>query len=49
MLSRIENLEENIYNLKKLKENITIDDVSKNKFHEWALRYAVFHPQLLVK
>lgn len=42
MLNRIENLEENIYNLKKLKEKVSVDEIAKNKFDEWALRYGVF-------
>lgn len=42
MLNRIENLEENIYNLKKLKEKVSVDEIAKNKFDEWALRYGIF-------
>jgi uncharacterized protein YutE (UPF0331/DUF86 family) len=42
LLSRIENLEENIYNLKKLKKKINADDIANNKFDEWALRYGIF-------
>ena len=42
LLQRIENLEENIASLKELKVKISLDDVKKNKFDEWALRYGIF-------
>ena len=42
MLERLSNLEENISSLQELQENISLEDVKKNKFDEWALRYGIF-------
>ena len=42
MLHRIENLEENIASLKELKRKVSLEDIQKNKFDEWALRYGIF-------
>ncbi len=42
MLERIENLEENITNLKKIKKQFNINDIKTNKLDEWALRYGIF-------
>ncbi len=42
MFQRIENLEENIANLKTLKEKFTISDIKENKLDEWSLRYGIF-------
>jgi len=42
LLERIENLEENITNLKKIKKQFNINDIKTNKLDEWALRYGIF-------
>jgi len=42
MLERLSNLEENISSLQELQEKISLEDVKKNKFDEWALRYGIF-------
>ncbi|MCH9740295.1 MAG: DUF86 domain-containing protein [Epsilonproteobacteria bacterium] len=42
MLERIEQLEENIAHLKKMQEQISVDDIANNKFDEWSLRYGIF-------
>ncbi len=42
MLQRVENLEENIANLKHLRKTIALDDIKGNKLDEWALRYGLF-------
>ena len=42
MLERIENLEENIANLKAFQKKFTIEDIKSNKLDEWALRYGIF-------
>jgi len=42
LLEKIENLEENITNLKKIKKQFNINDIKTNKLDEWALRYGIF-------
>jgi len=42
LLQRVENLEENIVNLNRLKERYSIEDIMANKLDEWALRYGIF-------
>ncbi|QOP44251.1 DUF86 domain-containing protein [Sulfurimonas sediminis] len=42
MLERLVQLEENISTLKELQNKISLDDVRRNKFDEWALRYGIF-------
>jgi len=42
MFNRLESLEKNIYELKKFKLNISIEQVEDDKFKEWALRYGLF-------
>lgn len=42
MLERLQNLEENIANLRQMRKTYTLEDMKKNKFDEWALRYGLF-------
>ena len=42
MLERLQNLEENIANLQQMRQTHTLEDMKKNKFDEWALRYGLF-------
>jgi uncharacterized protein YutE (UPF0331/DUF86 family) len=42
MLERIEQLEENIAHLKKMQEQMSIENIENNKFDEWSLRYGIF-------
>lgn len=42
MLERLEQLEENIGYLKKMKATYSIEEIKANKFDEWSLRYGVF-------
>ncbi len=42
MLHRLLTLEENIATLKEMSNKITIEDIKKSKFDEWALRYGIF-------
>ncbi len=42
MLERLQNLEENIANLQQMHKTHTLEDMRKNKFDEWALRYGLF-------
>jgi len=42
LLQRVENLEENIANLKTLKEKFSVADIKENKLDEWSLRYGIF-------
>ncbi len=42
MLERVEQLEENIANLKIFQKKFTIEDIKNNKLDEWALRYGIF-------
>lgn len=39
MLERLKLLEENINKLKEFKKRITLEDIQKDKYKEWALRY----------
>jgi hypothetical protein len=41
-LERVEQLEENIANLKIFQKKFTIEDIKNNKLDEWALRYGIF-------
>ena len=42
MLERVETLEENIANLKRMGSEFTLERIARNKFDEWALRYGLF-------
>jgi len=42
MLVRVGKLEENILYLKKMKKELSFEDVSNSKFNEWSLRYGIF-------
>ena len=42
MIERLEQLEENIGYLKKMKATYSIEEIKANKFDEWSLRYGVF-------
>ena len=42
MLERLQHLEDNIATLKDMKRSITLEEIRKNKFDEWALRYGLF-------
>jgi len=42
LLERLEQLEENIGYLKKMKATYSIEEIKANKFDEWSLRYGVF-------
>jgi len=42
MLERLQNLEENIASLQQMRKTHTLEDMKKNKFDEWALRYGLF-------
>ena len=42
MLERLEQLEENIARLKLFRSQKSVEDIQKNPFDEWALRYGLF-------
>jgi uncharacterized protein YutE (UPF0331/DUF86 family) len=42
LLSRVENLEENIATLNLLQKKFTLDDIRKSRLDEWSLRYGLF-------
>ena len=42
MLERLENLEENVALLKRLKNEMNVEKIRSNRFDEWALRYGLF-------
>lgn len=42
MLERVQTLEENIANLKRMRSEYTLERIAENKFDEWALRYGLF-------
>ncbi len=42
MLERLKNLEENIALLKRMKKEMSAEDIRTNRFDEWALRYGLF-------
>jgi len=42
MLERLKNLEENISLLKRMKKEMSAEDIRTNRFDEWALRYGLF-------
>ncbi len=42
MLERLKNLEENVALLKRMKKEMSAEDIRTNRFDEWALRYGLF-------
>jgi uncharacterized protein YutE (UPF0331/DUF86 family) len=42
LLSRVENLEENIATLNLLQKKFTLEDIRKSRLDEWSLRYGLF-------
>ncbi len=42
IVDKLKRLEENISALKRINENFSVEDLAKNKFDEWALRYGLF-------
>jgi len=49
MLDRLKNLETNVNELNKIKENLSINDLKKDKTKEWALRYGLLETiQILI-
>lgn len=42
MLNRIKLLEENLAILEEFKKNLTLEELRKDKFKEWALRYGLY-------
>lgn len=42
MLNRLQNLEENVVYLRKMREQFSAQTLHENKFDEWALRYGIF-------